>query len=442
MKKYDTYKDSGIEWIGEIPSHWEKYRLGVIGKFTSSGIDKKLVDNEPEVKIINYTNIYGNGNSILDSSINYMVVTTPKSKIDEHSVKKGDLIFTPSSETKEDIGLSALVIEDLENTAFSYHVLRFQFDRNVDLNFKKYLCNNYFVLNHFSRNSQGTTRQTLGRNDFKTAEVILPSQKEQTAIAAYLDRKTAEIDELIADKKRLLTLYEEEKTAIINQAVTKGINPNVPMKDSGIEWLGEIPEHWEVKRLKYVAEINLGKMLTKEDKGEMYLKPYLRAANIGWLNVDVSDVKEMWFTQNELKKLRLAKNDLLVSEGGEVGRTCIWKNELNECYIQNSVHKITMNKDCAALYFLNQFYLFGQKGAFDLIVNRISIAHLTVEKLKEIEFIIPPLDEQRIIVQHIETECTRIAAKKTKTEKLIELLTEYRTALISEVVTGKIKVIP
>src|SRR5690554_4523362 len=135
MKKYDTYKDSGIEWIGEIPSHWEKYRLGVIGKFTSSGIDKKVIDNEPEVKIINYTDIYGNGTSIIDSSIDFMIVTTPQSKIDEHSVKKGDLIFTPSSETKEDIGLSAVVIEDLENTAFSYHVLRFQFDRNVDLNF-------------------------------------------------------------------------------------------------------------------------------------------------------------------------------------------------------------------------------------------------------------------------------------------------------------------
>lgn len=268
----------------------------------------------------------------------------------------------------------------------------------------------------------------------------IPTSDEQTAIATYLDRKTAEIDALIADKKRLLELYEEEKTAIINQAVTKGIDPKVKMKDSGIDWLGEIPKHWEVKRLKYISTIVLGKMLTSEDKGNYFLKPYLRAANLNWINVNIDDVKEMWFSDKELKKYRLNKNDLLVSEGGEVGRTCIWKEELDECYIQNSVHKVTMNDNCEPHYFLQQFYMFGKKGAFDLIVNRISIAHLTVEKLKEVEFIAPPLKEQQSIVRHIETECTRIDAKIAKTQKLIELLTEYRTALISEVVTGKIKV--
>lgn len=112
-------------------------------------------------------------------------------------------------------------------------------------------------------------------------------------------------------------------------------------KDSGIEWIGEVPGHWEVKRLKAVAQIVLGKMLTNDDKGDFSLKPYLRAGNINWLNVNVDDIKEMWFSDKELEKYRLETDDLLVSEGGEVGRTCIWKNELPECYIQNSVHKIT-----------------------------------------------------------------------------------------------------
>lgn len=158
MKKYDSYKDSGIDWIGEIPSHWKEYKLGVIGRFSSSGIDKKIIEDEPHVMIINYTDVYGNKEMILNSEKEYMVVTTPQSKIEQHSVKKGDLIFTPSSETKEDIGLSAVVVDDLENTAFSYHVLRFQFNQVVDLQFKKYLCNNNIVLNYFSKNSKGTTR--------------------------------------------------------------------------------------------------------------------------------------------------------------------------------------------------------------------------------------------------------------------------------------------
>lgn len=182
-------------------------------------------------------------------------------------------------------------------------------------------------------------------------------------------------------------------------------------------------------------------MLTSANKGGYYLKPYLRAANLDWINVKVGDVKEMWFSEKELLKYRIKKNDLLVSEGGEVGRTCIWKEELDECYIQNSVHKVTVNEDSEPHYFLQQFYMYGKKGAFNLIVNRISIAHLTVEKLREVEFIVPSLQEQQSIAHHIETECSRIDQQVEFTQQLIDLLTEYREALISEVVTGKVKVI-
>ena len=236
-------------------------------------------------------------------------------------------------------------------------------------------------------------------------------------------------------------LFEEEKTAIINHAVTKGIDHNVKLKDSKIEWLGEIPEHWEVKKLKYVANIVLGKMLTSEDKGEYFLKPYLRAANLNWLSANVDDVKEMWFSEKELVKYRIDNNDLLVSEGGEVGRTCIWKSEINECYIQNSVHKVTINKNNDPAFFLYQFYSFGEKGSFDAIVNRISIAHLTVEKLKEILFLVPTKEEQEQIVKFINSESKRIEKKVDLALNLIELLKQYKTALISEVATGKVKVI-
>jgi type I restriction enzyme S subunit len=155
------------------------------------------------------------------------------------------------------------------------------------------------------------------------------------------------------------------------------MTPYPKYKPSGVDWIGDIPEHWELKRLKYVANIVMGKMLTPEDKGGNSLKPYLRAANLQWFKVDISDIKEMWFSQIELDKLRLKSNDLLVSEGGEVGRTSIWRNELHECYIQNSVHKITFNEEHFSPFFLYHFFYLGRIGFFESIVNKISIGHLT-----------------------------------------------------------------
>ncbi|MCP4113212.1 MAG: restriction endonuclease subunit S [Desulfobacteraceae bacterium] len=206
-------------------------------------------------------------------------------------------------------------------------------------------------------------------------------------------------------------------------------------KDSGVEWIVEIPEGWEVKKLKYMANTTLGKMLTNSDKGNYKKRKYLRAANIEWLNVNISDVKEMWFSDDELKRLRLEEGDLLVSEGGEVGRTCIWKKELDECYIQNSVHKVTFNSQNNPEYFLNQFFVMGCKGAFDSIVNRISIGHLTGEKLKEICFIKPLLTEQIAIAKYLDRKTAEIDELITQKEWLIEMYEEEKTAIINQAVT-------
>lgn len=439
MKRYEKYRDSGIEWIGEIPSHWETYRLGVIGNFSSSGIDKKIIDNEPEVKIINYTDVYGNRGFFLDSQKDYMKVTTPQSKIEQHSVKKGDLIFTPSSETIEDIGLSAVIIEELENTAFSYHVLRFQFNRGIDLDFKKYLCNNHYVLNQFSKNAQGTTRKTLGRDDFKNAMIILPPLEEQTAIANYLDQKTAEIDELITDKKRLLELYEEEKTAIINQAVTKGLDPNVPMKDSGIKWLGEIPEHWEVKKVKQFTNVLTGS--TPKSAEETYWN-----GDINWVTTDdlgKLETKEVYESRRKITKKGFKNSgtfiapvdSIVLSTRAPIGHLGILKVEA--CTNQGCKTIMVDKKfDSVFLY----YYLHSGKSFLNSLGVGTTFVELPTQSLKDFSIPFPTPEEQTAIANYIETECARINTKKTNAEKLIELLTEYRTALISEVVTGKIKV--
>jgi type I restriction enzyme, S subunit len=205
-------------------------------------------------------------------------------------------------------------------------------------------------------------------------------------------------------------------------------------KDSGVEWIKEIPSHWDRLPLKNFGQVTLGKMLTSEDKGGYHLKPYLRSQNIQVERVNISDVKEMWFSDTELEKLRLEKGDLLFNEGGDVGRTCIWLNEIDECYFQNSVNRVRFENDDER-YFLHLSILYHSVGYYDSLVNRVSIPHLTKEKLESVIFLRPPLSEQQQIVSFLDTKTSIIDSLIEKTQRKIELLKEKRTSLINEVVT-------
>ncbi len=204
--------------------------------------------------------------------------------------------------------------------------------------------------------------------------------------------------------------------------------------DSGVEWIGKIPEGWEVKKLKFFTSISLGKMLQNENTGSSYLRPYLRAQNILWEKVDIVDVREMWFSRDEIKQHRIHKNDLLVSEGGEVGRTAIWQDELIESYVQNSINRVTVSKDQNPKFLLYEFEAFGKQKVFESIVNKVSIAHLTREKLKEIQFIVPTRELQNILAEYLERKLRIIDQIIAKKQKLIELLQEKRAAIINQAI--------
>ena len=178
-------------------------------------------------------------------------------------------------------------------------------------------------------------------------------------------------------------------------------------KDSDIEWIGVIPRHWELKSIKYISDIVLGKMLTNDNKGDMVLKPYLRSFNIQNNRLDMSDVNEMWFSNDELKKLRLQKGDLLLNEGGDVGRTVMWNDELDECYIQNSVNRVRVIHSNPH-YIKYVSILYHGVGYYDSIVSRVSIPHLTKDKLENVSFILPPLFEQEQIVSYLDEKTSQI----------------------------------
>lgn len=214
-------KDSGIDWIGQIPEHWEVKRIKGLGNLETSSVNKKIEEKEEMVKLINYTNVYGNSKMEIWDRDNYMVVSAKQNQIRTKNLKKGDVLFTPSSETIKDIGVSAVVMEDLNQTLYSYHLLRLRFRKKVALSFKKYLFNNDFVQFYMSQSATGTTRKILGLNTVYNTPIILPtSLDEQTAIAQYLDQKTQTIDRITANiQKQIATLKELRKT-LINEVVT------------------------------------------------------------------------------------------------------------------------------------------------------------------------------------------------------------------------------
>jgi type I restriction enzyme S subunit len=438
MKKYETYKDSGIEWIGEIPGHWAKSRLAFNGEFyKGKGVSKAdlSIDGLP---VILYGDIYTKYNLKTEHLVRHISVEVAEKSF---SIERGDLLFAASGETPDDIGKCICYLG--EGVAYaSGDVIVFRQKLNDSI-FLSYLFNSYKVNEQKAKLSKGEIVVHIYSGQLRDIRFPLPPQKEQTAIAHYLDRKTAAIDKLIADKKRLLELYEEEKTAIINQAVTKGINPDAPMKDSGIEWLGEIPEHWEVIPItKYLESIvdYRGRTPNKQNQG-LFL---VTARNIKNRKIDYSLSEEFVDeedAQNLLNRGKPMIGDVLFTTEAPLGEVANIDRE--DIALAQRIIKFRGRTDVLDNYYL-MFFMSSDCFRQDLYSYSTGSTAIGIKasKLHHLRCLLPPIFEQISIVHHIETECARIDAKKSKTQKLIELLSEYRTALISEVVTGKIKVVP
>lgn len=428
MKPYDTYKDSGIEWIGEIPSHWEVRRFNYLFAF-SRGLSITKQDLKDEgVPCVNYGEIHSKFGFKVNPEIHSLknVDTDYLTSSKKSLLNRGDFVFADTSEDIEGSGNFTCLDSDIPTFA-GYHTIIARQLKNNNYSYLAYFFDSLEFRNQIRSEVSGIKVFSITQSILKNSNVLLPVVQEQTAIAAFLDRKTTEIDALIADKKRLLELYKEEKTAVINQAVTKGINPKVKMKDSGIEWLGEIPEHWDVKKLKYVFNsLNYIRIpLSSEERGRMINREYDYYGASG-----VIDKVEDFLFEEPL---------LLIGEDGAnlisrstrlafIARGKYWVN--NHAHILRPKYGI-----------LEYYSEILELCDYSIWISGSAQPKLTAENLLSVQICIPPHKEQQSIVRYIETECARIDAKIDKTKKLIELLTEYRTALISEVVTGKLKVV-
>jgi len=435
-KRYERYKDLGIEWIGEIPEHWEITKLKYIcSESAVYGLNESAENYVEEgVRFIRTTDIDNKGN--LDNSMGGVFL--PEEKVKGYILKTGDLLVSRSGS----LGTSLYFDEDkYGKCSYAGYLVKFRANSKNCPKFLFYFSKSNIFYIQIQLALVSSTISNFNGNKYANMILPLPSYYEQKAISNFLDQKTAEIDGLIADKEKLIELLQEKRQAIITEAVTKGLNPNVRLKDSGIEWIGEIPEHWEVTKVKYYYDVCLGKMIqsNQEDYSDT-LEYYLCAINVTWDGIDISNLKEMWFSNEDKKKYSIKSGDLIVCEGGDVGRASIWDGRVENCYIQNAVHRVREKKNSLNKYLYYWLYFLKHAGYIDLICNKATIMHYTYEKFLNTILVIPHLGEQQEIINYLDEKIEEINSLKKEIEQQIQNLKEYRQSLISETVTGKIDV--
>ena len=295
------------------------------------------------------------------------------------------------------------------------------------------------LLNAWSK--VGSTVESLESDLVGETEIAIPPLPQQRAIADYLDRETARLDALVAAKERVLGLLAEKRRALITSAVTRGLDPRAPLRDSGIPWLGEIPAHWNAPPVYARFEAQLGKMLDEKKIKGTDLVPYLRNVDVQWGAINTSDLPEMDFDEDDRRRYALRAGDILVCEGGEVGRCAMWEGTHPECYYQKALHRLRPvgGKDEPA-FFVLVMRAIVDSGQFALQSSAATIQHLPAEKLRVVRYPAPPLDEQRAIVAWLRSETGKLDAVVVATEHTIGLLKERRDALIAAAVTGQIDV--
>jgi len=436
MKKYNLYKDSGIDWLGEIPEHWKVCRMKNLGFLYSGLSGKSGNDFEKEPKktykpFINFTNV-ANNKFIQSDNFGYVFLNEGEK---QNRVSKGDLFFLMSSENQEDVGKSALLIDEYEELYLNSFCKGFRFtESQVDPSFISYLLSSNVLSQLISIEGRGFTRINLRMEGIQNLPVIFPELNEQIKISNYLDKKTILIDELIIKKKRLIQLLKEERKTIINHSVTKGVNSNVQMKSSHVQWLGKIPVHWGVKRTKYLFDIRkkiAGKLgydvLSVTQKG---IKIKDITSGDGQLSMDYSKyqlVKKGQFVMNHM--------DLLT---GFVDKSKYEGVTSPDYRVFESISKESESDYYLYLYqmFYNEKLLFPY-GRGSAQVGRWRLP--TIE-FKNFRLPVPPIGEQEEIVDFIKTKHNEIDKTLSVLKKEIKYLNEYKTTLISEVVTGKIDV--
>ena len=420
-------KDSGIEWIGEMPAEWTTARL-------QWHLEEIKVQNTPiqseqvlsltiEAGVIPYEEKGNQGNKSKENYEEYKLAYP------------GSLVVNSMNVIIGAVGISNY----FGCVSPVYYV--FKASKGTDLRYIYYLFTDIGFQKEMRKYAKGILeiRLRISANDMLKRIIPCPSYLEQKRIADRLDAKCAEIDAVIEKTKASIEEYKKLKQAIITRAVTKGIRGDRPMKDSRSVWLGTICQDYTVSRVGLHYEIILGKMICPEKKTvEMELYPYYCAANVHFDGVDNNDLKTMWFTPNEIDIYCVQKGDLLVVEGGAgAGGCAIVESILEKVGIQNSIMIVRPKMGVNSRYLNYLIQSLVKRKYIDVVCNKATIPHFTKDKLGAMPYLVLPEDEQKEIADYLDTHCSEIDALITKKEQLVTELESHKKSLIYEYVTGK-----
>jgi len=424
-KPYPRYKDSGVEWLGEIPEHWTVTRVGenahLINGYPFDSARFDLNNGLPLVRIRDLQN--------QETEVRYAGPPIPEARIAE-----GDIIIGMD-------GDFAVARWRGREALLNQRLCSLRPKASIAGNFLYYLLGTPLQL--INDLTHSTTVKHLSSSQVTKTKFGFPPECEQRAIGEFLDRETAKIDELIAKKERLIELLEEKRAALITHAVTRGLNPDVPLRDSGIEWLGQVPAHWQVRKLKSLAQITYG-IGGELDRLALTGTPIISLPNVtidGRLNLD--DVAFTPLGEGEKKELLLEKGDLLFNwrngSSDHVGKTALFSADGEYTNVSFLLRLRFWKSDCDSQYYRRYLNSLRSTGFFSSTKAGVNNTFNQTE-LQNLYVVKPPIEEQQGIADSIEGDIERVHTMVAAVLRAIERLKEYRSALITAAVTGKIDV--
>ena len=427
LHPYPETKPTGLPWLGDVPVHWEVRRNGRLfatrREIGFPDLPILEVSIRSGVRIRDFDN-GGRKQEMADRSKYQRAV-------------RGDIAYNMMRMWQGAVGIAPtdglvspayVVARPFPETDAAYYAYQFRtaaYMREIDV---------------FSRGIV-PDRNRLYWESFKQMPSIYPPLDEQQMIVRFLDWHGTQTAKLIRAKKKVIALLNEQKQAIIHRAVTRGLDPKVKLKPSGIPWLGDVPNGWDVAALRHRYDQCLGKMLDTKRIIGANLLPYLRNTDVQWNRINVENLPMMDVLPGERGRFTVTTGDLLVCEGGEVGRGAIWTGQNSMFAFQKALHRLrplSAQRDDAR-FLLLQLRLAVALGAF-ADGHESTIAHLTGEKIRAHRFVFPPLDEQQRIANEVSSESCKIDEALGAIQREVALFQEFQTRLVADVVTGKVDV--
>jgi len=441
LPRYPEQKDSGVEWLGSLPAHWQVLRLKHACTVFPSNVDKHTRDDEPSIRLCNYTDVYYNEK--ITSNMQFMEATASEEQVEKFTLRAGDTIITKDSETADDIAISAYVPDDLPGVVCGYHLSMVRPGPNTSGSFVKRLFDSVYTKARFAVAANGLTRVGLGQYALDNVELPFPPKGEQTAIATFLDRETGKIDALIAEQEKLLALLTEKRQATISHAVTKGLNPDAPMKDSGVVWLGDVPGHWDVVPLKHLVSVPITDGPHETPVKQSDGVPFVSAESLSKGFIDFSKIWGYISPEDHIKyskRYSPKRGDILIVKlGATAGTTAIVETD-DEFNIWVPLAAVRLKLGVEPQFVCHVLKSNNLKRAYQLNWTFGTQQTLGLGTISNLQIPVPPFEEQRQIVNYFDSVFPLLDSLMDEVVKSIDLLKERRSALIAAAITGQIDV--